>query len=89
MIENSLMESYEKQLNFDNEIQVLLNLNELVIFDHIKVIKELDAILDFNLKLLIVINYIDILHFKRNYIVLDDNDNKEFNIKNLVKDILY
>jgi hypothetical protein len=52
------------------------------------VIKELDAILDFNLKLLIVINYIDISHFKRNYIILDDNDNKEFNIKNLVKDIL-
>jgi hypothetical protein len=52
------------------------------------VVKELNVISDFNLEPLVVINYIDISHFERNYIISDDNDDKEFNIEKLVKDIL-
>jgi hypothetical protein len=88
MVEDSLMESYEEELDSDDEIQVLSSLNEPVIFDHVEVVEELNIVSEFNLEPLVVIDYVDVSHFERNYNVSDDNGDEEFNVEDLVKDIL-
>ncbi len=41
------------------------------------------------MKLLVVIDYINLFQFEKDYIAYDDNDeSEEFNVKDLVKDIL-
>ncbi len=89
MVENSLVESYEEKLDIDNEVQVLASLNKPAILNYVEEVENLNIVTEFNLEPLVVIDYVDFSQFEKDYIAYDDNDeSEEFNVKDLVKDIL-
>src|SRR6266542_5043395 len=84
MVENSLVESYEEKLDINDEVQVLASLNEPAVLDYVEEVENLNIITEFNLKPLVVIDYIDLSQFEKDYIAYDDNnESEEFNIKDL------
>ena len=89
IVENSLVESYEEKLDINDEVQVLASLNEPAVLDYIEEVENLNIVTEFNLEPLVVIDYVDLSQFEKDYIAYDDNDESEkFNVKDLVKDIL-
>ena len=89
MVENSLIESYEEKLDIDDEVQVLTNLNKPAVLDYVEEVKNLNIVTEFNLESLIIIDYVDLFQFEKDYITYDDNNESEkFNVKDLIKDIL-
>ena len=89
IVKNFLVESYEEELNIDDEVQVLASLNEPAVLDYVEEVENLNIVIEFNLKPLVVIDYVDLFQFEKDYIAYDDNDeSEEFNVKDLVKDIL-
>ena len=89
IVKNFLVESYEEELNIDDEVQVLASLNEPAVLDYVEEVENLNIITKFNLEPLVVIDYINLFQFEKDYIAYDDNDESEkFNVKDLVKDIL-
>ena|SRR6266498_2084993 len=89
IVENSLVESYEEKLDIDDKVQVLASLNEPAVLDYIEKVENLNIITEFNLNFLVVVDYVDLFQFEKDYIAYNDNDeSKEFNVKDLVKDIL-
>ena len=88
MVENSLIESYEEEEISDDEAQVLSKLNEPAIVDNCNTIEKLNIMSEFNLKLIVIIDYVDVSHYEKDQIISDNEDQEEFNIEDIVCDIL-
>jgi hypothetical protein len=88
MVENSLIESYEEEEISDDEAQVLSKLNEPAIVDNCNTIENLNIMSEFNLELIVIIDYVDVSYYKKDQVVSDNEDQEEFNIEDIVCDIL-
>ncbi len=59
IVENSLVESYEEELDIDDEVQVLASLNEPAVLNYVEEVENLNIVTKFNLEPLVVIDYVD------------------------------
>jgi len=88
MVEESLIESYEEDDENEEEVQILSCLNAPLISDHIEDVEKLNIVSEFNLEPLVVIDYIDVSQFEREQNVISDDNNEEFNVEDLVNNLL-